>query len=92
VSNSKFSGISAFTSAGHSITSITVDHSSSVLSGASGILAQGAGGFVFLSESTVMSNVTGLNATSGGAILSYQNNRLTGNVTDGAPTNVLAVK
>jgi hypothetical protein len=38
-----------------------------------------------------MSNVTGLNA-SGGAIVSYQNNQLTGNVTDGAPTAMLSVK
>src|SRR5262249_11915274 len=63
VSDSAFSGISAFTSAGHSITSITVDHSSSGLSGANGILAQGAGGFVFLREATVLSNLTGLYAT-----------------------------
>jgi hypothetical protein len=33
-----------------------------------------------------------LNAVGGGAIFSYQNNRLTGNVTDGAPNAVLAVK
>ena len=92
VSDSAFSGISAFTSAGHSITSITVDRSSSLLSGANGILAQGTGGFVSLTETTVVSNVTGLNAVSGGAIFSYQNNRLTGNVSDGAPTAVLAVK
>jgi hypothetical protein len=92
VSNSVASGISAFTSAGHSVASVVVDHSSSLLSGANGILAQGANAFVFLSESTVMSNVTGLNAVSGGAIFSYQNNRLTGNVSDGAPTAVLTVK
>jgi hypothetical protein len=92
VSNSKFSGISSFASAGHSIVSIVVDHSSSLLNGANGILSQGGNAFVFLSESTVMSNVTGLNPVSGGAIFSYQNNRLTGNVTDGAPTAVLTVK
>src|SRR5262249_15387695 len=89
VSNSKFSGIAAFTSAGQSITSVVVDHSSSLLNGANGILSQGAGGFVFLKDSTIMSNVTGLSAVSGGEIFSYQNNGLTGNVTDGAPTNVL---
>jgi hypothetical protein len=92
VSNSAFSGISSFTSAGHSVVSMVVDHSSSLLSGANGILSQGANGFVFLTESTVMSNVTGLNPVSGGAIFSYQNNRLTGNVTDGAPTGLLTVK
>jgi hypothetical protein len=92
VSNSVASGISAFTSAGHSVAAVVVDRSSSLLSGANGILAQGANAFVFLTESTVMSNVTGLNAVSGGAIFSYQNNRLTGNVSDGVPTAVLTVK
>jgi hypothetical protein len=92
VSNNAQSGISSFTSSGHAITSIVVDHSSSLLNGASGILSQGGNAFVFLTESTVMSNVTGLNPVSGGAIYSYQNNRLTGNVTDGAPTGLLIVK
>src|SRR5262245_29044763 len=92
VANNTFSGISSFTSPGHSTVATGVDHSASLLNGANGILAQGAGGFVFLKGSTVMSNVTGLNAVSGGAIFSYQDNALTGNVTDGAPTNVLTVK
>ena len=47
--------------------------------------------FVFLANSTVMSNVTGLKA-SGGTIVSYQDNHLTGNVTDGAPNTVLSLK
>jgi hypothetical protein len=92
IGNNAVSGISSFTAAGHSVTSVTVDRSASVLNGANGILSQGANAFVFLTESTVMANTTGLNAVSGGAIFSYQNNRLTGNVTDGAPTAVLAVK
>jgi hypothetical protein len=92
VSGSKFNGISAFTSAGQSTTSIVVDHSSAILSGGSGIVAQGPGGFVSLTDSTVMSNTLGLQTASGGGIFSYQNNRLTGNVTDGAPTGVLALK
>jgi hypothetical protein len=92
VSNSAQSGISSFASAGHSIVSTVVDHSSSLLNGTNGILSQGSNAFVFLKDSTVMSNVTGLSAVSGGAIFSYQNNGLTGNVTDGAPTAVLTVK
>jgi hypothetical protein len=92
VSNSAQSGISSFTSAIHSVVSTVVDRSSSLLNGANGILAQGSNAFVFLKDSTVMSNVTGLNAVSGGAIFSYQNNGLTANVTDGAPTAVLTVK
>ena len=91
VANNVFDGIGAYTSAGHSTVSMTVDRSSSLLNGGNGILAQGPSAFVFLANSTVMSNVTGLNA-SGGNILSYQNNQLTGNVTDGAPTGVLSLE
>jgi hypothetical protein len=91
VANNVFDGIGAYTSAGHSTVSMTVDRSSSLLNGGNGILAQGSPAFVFLANSTVMSNVTGLNA-SGGTIVSYQNNQLTGNVTDGAPNAVLSVK
>jgi hypothetical protein len=91
VTVNKFDGIGGYTSAGHSTVSMTVDHTSSLLNGGNGILAQGPSAFVFLANSTVMSNVTGLNA-SGGTIVSYQNNQLTGNVTDGAPTATISVK
>jgi hypothetical protein len=70
---------------------MTVDHNSSLLNDANGILAQGPSAYVILANSTVMSNVTGLNAA-GGYIFSYQNNQLTGNLTEGSPTAVLAVK
>jgi hypothetical protein len=92
IANNAVNGISAFTAADHSIASIVVDRSSSLLNGGAGILSQGAPGFVTLSESTVMSNVTGLKSLNGGSIFSYQNNRLIGNVTDGGPTATLTVK
>jgi hypothetical protein len=85
-------GISAFTAAGASTTSITFERSSAILNGGDGILAQGSPAFVLLADSTVMSNVTGLAAVSGGNIFTYQDNQLTGNVTDGAPTATLTVK
>jgi Right handed beta helix region len=81
VANSAFNGISAYTAG--STTAIVIDHSSSLINGGSGILSQGSGGLVFLTDTTVMSNVTGLSATGGGTIYSYGNNRLTGNVGDG---------
>src|SRR3954468_2300820 len=70
VTGSAFNGISAFTSAGQSTTSITVDHTASTLNGSNGILAQGANAFVLLKDATVMSNGTGLSAVSGGNIFS----------------------
>jgi hypothetical protein len=92
VVDNKNHGISAFTTAGASTTSITVDRSSSLLNGGNGILAQGSGAFVLIGDSTVMSNSTGLAPVSGGSIFSFQDNQLTGNASDGAPTAVLALK
>jgi hypothetical protein len=92
VTGSAFNGISAYTAAGQLTTVITVDRSSSNLSGQAGILAQGSPAFVVLGNATVMSNGTGLSSVNGGNILSYQNNQLTGNNTDGAPTGVLTMK
>ena len=89
---SLFDGISAFSQSGASVVSVTVDRSSSLLNAEDGILAQGSGTFILVSESTVISNGTGLAATAGGNIFSYQNNHLTGNVTEGAPTAVLTMK
>jgi hypothetical protein len=90
--NNDFNGISALTFGSTAPVSVIVDHSSSTLNGASGILAQGSLAFVRLGNSTVTSNPAGLNAILGGRILSYQDNRITDNVTDGAPTNLLTAK
>jgi hypothetical protein len=90
ITDNAFSGVSALTAAGGAPTSIVVDRSASTLNGTTGINAQGLGGSVVLAQSTVMSNVTGLGVgVSGGRILSYQNNQITGNVSDGGPTGVL---
>jgi hypothetical protein len=86
------SGIVASSAAGASTTAVTVDRSSSILNGQKSILSSGAPAFVLLGRSTVLSNGTGLSAESGGHILSYQNNHLTGNITDGTTTGVLNVK
>ena len=60
--------------------------------GADGILAQSPNAYMLLSNATVLSNATGLHSVSGGNILSYQNNTVTGNVSDGAATGVVTVK
>jgi hypothetical protein len=90
--NNTFNGISAFTAAGKSTTSITVDRSSSKLNGQAGILAQSAPAFVILGNSTVMGNGIGLNTIDSGNILSYGNNQLAGNIFNGAPKAVLTLK
>jgi hypothetical protein len=92
VTGSGFHGISAFTAAGHSTVSITVDHTSSIISNQGGILAQGAGAFVIVGNSTVLSNGTGLLTADGGSIFTYQNNQLSGNLSDGAATGALTMR
>jgi hypothetical protein len=62
VSNSAFGGVSAYTLAGQSVVSLTMDRSSSLLNGADGILSQSPNAYVLLAGSTVLSNVTGLHS------------------------------
>lgn len=58
--------------------------------GTNGILSTGsANAFVLLSNSSVFANGTGLARVAGGQILSFQNNRVGGNGTDGSPNGNL---
>ncbi len=54
-----------------------------------GVLADGATATVRLSNSNIFANTTGLSTATGGSIISYNNNRLRGNTTDGAPTTTV---
>jgi hypothetical protein len=47
---------------------------------------QATGGTIRLSNTSIFDNTTGLSASGGGAIISFVNNRLFGNTTNGAPT------
>jgi hypothetical protein len=78
--------------AANAVVSVTADRTSLRLSGSDGASVSGSGSFLFIGRSTVMSNQTGLAPSLGGHIVSYQNNHLTGNATDGAPTSVLTLK
>ena len=57
--------------------------------GQGGVRATGANARVRLSNSTVMNNPTGLAVTAGGLIESFGNNRVYGNVVDGAATGTV---
>jgi hypothetical protein len=92
VSESKLTGVAALTAAGGSIASISIERSSSLLNGNAGVQAQGPGSYVTLADSTVMSNVAGLSPSSGGTILSYGDNQLTGNASDGGATALFSVR
>jgi hypothetical protein len=60
--------------------------------GTTGILSAGAAATVRLSNVTVVNNAVGLSAVNGGHIVSFGNNRVAGNATDGAPTQTLPLK
>ena len=63
-----------------------VDRSSSV-NNAIGVLSTGtAQAIVFISNSTFTGNGTGLSFAAAGQLLSYKNNSINGNGTDGAPS------
>lgn len=71
---------------------ISIDNTTVSDNALSGILSSGATSVVRLSNSDVFGNLTGLSAVSAGQILSFVNNRIRGNVTDGAPTGTLALQ
>jgi len=54
-----------------------------------GVAATTATSTAYLSDSTISQNATGLSATNSARIISYNNNRLRGNTTDGAPTSTV---
>jgi hypothetical protein len=55
-----------------------------------GILSDGAGSTVNISNVTVVNNPTGLAPRSGGHIVSFANNKITNNTTNGSPTKTIA--
>ena len=57
-----------------------------VAANARGIQADGAQATIRISDVTVVNNSTGLQSTLGGNIVSFNNNRIAGNTTNGAPT------
>ena len=50
-----------------------------------GLLAQGTGAQIRLSDSTVTANAVGMQSSGGGALVSFGNNRNYGNVSNGSP-------
>jgi parallel beta helix pectate lyase-like protein len=78
-------GIAAV-STGAPIVNLTVENTIAAHNGAAGVLAQGNGASVNLSNTTIANNVTGISAVSMGHVLSFGNNRIIANTTNGAPT------
>jgi hypothetical protein len=54
-----------------------------------GILSDGTGSTIYLSNVTLVGNVAGLSASSGGGIASFRDNRIVDNQTNGSPTSTV---
>jgi hypothetical protein len=65
---------------------------STVSNNAVGIASDQTTAVVRVTQSTITGNGTGWQATNGGQVLSYGNNNVGGNTTDGAPTSTLALE
>lgn len=82
-------GVSAVTpGSGGGVIALIIDRSS-IANNVTGVSSTGPLSNVILASSTVTGNTTGL-TISGGAIFSYKNNNINGNLTDGAPSAILA--
>jgi serine protease len=86
--NNGYSGFSASNPAGSSLLRMLIEESVSTHNGTNGILANGLAE-VTLSNVALTDNQTGLNPASGGLILSFGNNKVQGNTTDGNPSQTL---
>ena len=79
-------GIIGVTAAGGAPVNLDIQRSSSNLNGGAGIRASGAGVQVFIGSSMVTANDIGFSAVNGGAILSFGNNAVDNNTSNGAAT------
>jgi len=68
---------------------INIEKSTSSNNGAFGVLTSGANATIRISEVGIFDNLTGIGAL-GGAVISYGNNQIAGNGTNGAPTSTIA--
>jgi hypothetical protein len=76
---------------GSGTTNVMIDRSASV-DNTTGVQATGAGTTILIGDSTVTRNGTGLKPFSGGVINSYGTNKVDGNTSDGAATNIIPMR
>ena len=92
-SGNSANGIVATSNATGAAVVMMVDHSAASHNGAGyGVIADGPKTTVEMSRSTASGNNFGIGATNSATLLSYQNNEVTNNSTDGSPTGVVAFK
>jgi hypothetical protein len=92
ISGNAGNGIHAVTTAGHPPAFAFVERSSIVDNNQNGILADGPGATLLLSDSTVSRNGTGISTVNSGKLFSYGTNRINNNIgPDGTPTALLTL-
>jgi hypothetical protein len=89
VANNSLAGISVV-SAGTSAQMMVTDTVSS--SNNAGVNANGVGAVALINKTTLFGNVTGIQAVSSGQVISYSNNAVNNNGTDGAPSSTTPLK
>jgi hypothetical protein len=77
---------SAITLPGFSGVNLMLSHTSALANNTQAVFANGPFAMVAISDFTATGNATGLLTANGGQILSHENNSISGNVNDGAPT------
>jgi hypothetical protein len=88
-SGNSFNGITAFSTG--ALVNVNVEHTSSVNNFTAGVKGDGAAVTIRLNGNTITGNGTGLEAVSLAQILSYGNNAIEGNGTNGAPTGIIGL-
>ncbi|MEO7935383.1 MAG: hypothetical protein ABIR27_03920 [Dokdonella sp.] len=76
---------------GNSASQVMLDNVLSAENGV-GVFASGANALIRMSGSTVHGNTQGIQATVGGQVVSFGDNRIRGNIGDGAPTSTVSTK
>lgn len=86
VSSSTFSGVVAFTPVGGPAVDFFINSSVISNNGSNGIRSEGPNVRVRIGDNAITGNATGLSIAGGGAVISFSNNRISGNGVNGAPT------
>ncbi|HEY9422355.1 MAG TPA: right-handed parallel beta-helix repeat-containing protein [Thermoanaerobaculia bacterium] len=85
--NNGFTGFTAVSGSGP--IRMFIENSVSTHNGTNGVGSGGIGATVTISNVVVTSNQTGLTALNGGVLISFGNNKIQGNTTDGVPTQTI---
>jgi hypothetical protein len=82
-------GLYALSMGSSSLVDVLVERTTAAVN-RKGFEASGADAAISFSDSSITGNTIGLSSLSGGQLVSFGNNKIRGNTTDGAPTSTIA--